>query len=198
MLIIAKEFVSQLYYINFVHQKLMRMMSEFEESQSISNPIFRFILVLVMVCSLGILFVLYMTNFWSEMSRDDRIGFQVMAYTFLPISLLFLFSKLETRINEEGIHARFLPILCRWRKYTWSEIKKVSTRDCNPLIEYGGWGYRIGIMGQGHAMILSGRKGIQIELKNGKKMLIGTKRDEDAQKIIDHYTSIVKPHPRKL
>lgn len=173
-------------------------MKEFEEAQSISNPIFRSILVLILVGSLGTLFVLYFTNFWSEISSDDRIGFQVMAYTFLPISLLFLFSKLETRINEDGIHARFLPILWRWRKYTYPEIKKVSVRDCNPLIEYGGWGYRIGIMGQGHAMILSGKKGIQIELQNGKKMLIGTKRDEEAQKIIDHYTSIVKPHSRKL
>lgn len=167
-------------------------MKEFEEAQSISNPIFRLILVLILVGSLGTLFVLYFTNFWSEFSSDDRIGFQVMAYTFLPISLLFLFSKLETRIDEKGIHARFLPILWRWRSYPWKDLKNVTVRDCQPLLEYGGWGYRIGIMGQGHAMILSGKKGIQIELQNGKKMLIGTKRDEEAQKIIEHYTSFKK------
>jgi hypothetical protein len=60
-------------------------------------------------------------------------------------------------------------------------------RKYNPLTEYGGWGYRTGFGKKSGAMNVKGNIGIQIELSNGKKLLLGTQKKTEANKVLETY-----------
>ena len=58
------------------------------------------------------------------------------------------------------------------------------------LLEYGGWGLKGGLLwkkSKGIAINVSGNIGIQLELKNGKKLLIGTQKLQEAKQVLDTY-----------
>nr|MBP6978828.1 hypothetical protein [Lentimicrobiaceae bacterium] len=50
--------------------------------------------------------------------------------------------------------------------------------------EYGGWGYRMGGKKAGVAYNISGNMGLQLELKNGKKILLGTKKPVEMEEAL--------------
>lgn len=139
------------------------------------------------------LFTLYVT--WSQLYRGVPVGNnpvsdkELLFYILLMfmINLLFAMMRLETTINREGIHYRFLPFINRMRTIRWDEISEAEVRKYNPLIEYGGWGIRIGLFGKGGALNVSGNMGLQIILKNGRRLLIGTQKPEDLNKAIAAY-----------
>lgn len=59
-------------------------------------------------------------------------------------------------------------------------------RTYSPIKEYGGWGYRITLK-NGKAFNVTGNKGIQLVLKSGKKLLIGTQQESEASLVINRY-----------
>lgn len=162
-------------------------MDSFFESQQLKNNPIRYFFYAVTLLGLLSIALINFTSCFDNIDPDDQIGLQFTAGIFLFISGLFLVTKLETRIDQNGIHIKFFPFILRWKTYSWETIEKVYVRNCQPLWEFGGWGYRIGIMGQGNAVILSGKTGIQLELKSRKKMFIGTNRKIDVEQIIAHY-----------
>lgn len=121
-----------------------------------------------------------------NVTPDDTTG-QIIAIAslLLVFGLIYLF-KLETHIDERGIHYRFFPIHRNQKLIGWDAIEKCYTRKYRPLSEFGGWGYKYGL-GGGKALNVKGNKGIQIKFKSGKKLLIGTQKPEDAQIVITKY-----------
>lgn len=99
------------------------------------------------------------------------------------IVLLFGFANLKTIIAKDGIYYKFLPFHWRYRKIDWDIIEKCYIRKYNPLMEYGGYGLRIGAGGT--AKNVSGNLGLQIIFKNGKKILIGTQKAKELEKVIE-------------
>lgn len=93
--------------------------------------------------------------------------------------------KLETFINKEGITARFYPIQRSFKLYKWEDITKCYVRQYSPIKEYGGWGVRG--LGKNTALNVSGNMGIQLELKDGNRILIGTNKPEEAEKVLRSY-----------
>lgn len=108
-----------------------------------------------------------------------------IAILIFSIGLIYMF-KLKTIIDEIGLHYQFLPINLSKKTIRWTELKKCYVRIYNPIKEYGGWGYRLSF-GKGKALNVKGNKGIQLEFKDGKKLLIGTQKKEDAQNVIERY-----------
>jgi hypothetical protein len=109
----------------------------------------------------------------------------------ISISFIFLF-KLTTRIDEKGIHYQFFPFHFKLRLISWNEISKATIRTYDPIGEYGGWGLKGGSLwnkSKGKAINVSGDIGIQLELVNGKKLLIGTQKKEEAKRVLETYTS---------
>lgn len=107
----------------------------------------------------------------------------------LPLGIIFLF-KLSTRIDEQGIHYQFFPFHFSLKKIGWNEISKAYVRTYDPIGEYGGWGIKFGLFGnraRGNAVNISGDLGIQLELKNGKKLLIGTQKESEAKSVLETY-----------
>jgi len=94
----------------------------------------------------------------------------------LAISVLFAIMKLETHIVRDGIKVRFFPFHIKYKTFSWDSISGARVRCYSPIGEFGGWGLRIGIGSRGSAYNVSGNKGLQLEFKNGKKLLIGTNK----------------------
>lgn len=83
---------------------------------------------------------------------------------------------MRTQILPEGIVVCCLPLRFLKRRIAWDEIERIYARTYRPLHEYGGWGIRRGKSGTAYNM--RGNQGIQIELRNGRKILIGTQQPE--------------------
>lgn len=111
-------------------------------------------------------------------------------FLLIPLGLivLLLLNCLHTSIDEKGIHYKYSPFHGKFRTIEFDKIEKVYTKKYRPIKDFGGWGIRIGMKkGYGMALNVNSNMGIQIELKTGKKILLGTQKPDEAQKIIDYY-----------
>ena len=127
-----------------------------------------------------------------SMSSLQIISF--ISIVILSSSLIFIF-KLTTRIDEVGIHYKFFPFHFKMKIIKWTEINNAYVRTYDPIGEYGGWGLKGGYFwkkNKGTAINVSGDIGIQLELKNGKKILIGTKKENDSKSVIRTYETKFK------
>jgi hypothetical protein len=114
----------------------------------------------------------------------DNVMLLISFLFMLILSLLFFIMKLETRITDTGIAVRFYPIQLKFRNYRWEDIEQMYVREYSPLGEYGGWGIRYSFTGKGKALNVSGRMGLQLVFKDGKKLLIGTNKPEDLMQVL--------------
>jgi hypothetical protein len=102
--------------------------------------------------------------------------------------LFFVSLKLTVRVTPEQIHMRFSPLYKR--TIPMGEVKTCAMRTYRPIREYGGWGVRCGFK-RGMAYNVSGNEGAQLELTNGKKVLIGSQRANELASAINR---AMKPH----
>lgn len=101
--------------------------------------------------------------------------------------LWFFLLKLKTIINSEGIAVNFFGLPFCKKTIKWDEIRSVSVIKYSPLIDYGGWGVRYSLTGNGWCYNVAGEYGIKLIRTNGKPFLIGTQQKEEAEKIINLY-----------
>lgn len=93
--------------------------------------------------------------------------------------------RMVTIINNEGISIKFKPLMFQSRKFKWNEIYSAKIRKYNPITEFGGWGIRLGLFGKGRAYNVKGNIGLQLELTNGKRVLLGTQTKEELLKYFE-------------
>ncbi len=89
--------------------------------------------------------------------------------------LFMLSMRLVTEVRDEGLHIRMAPF--PGRAIPYDAIDTYAPRTYNALREYGGWGVRLGWNGKAYNM--SGRDGIQLSLKSGESILVGTRHPEE-------------------
>jgi len=85
--------------------------------------------------------------------------------------------NLATEVREDGLYIRFFPFHLSFHKIAREDIKEFHIRTYKPIREYGGWGIRYGRKGK--AYNVSGNRGVQLRLSNGKKLLIGSQKPEE-------------------
>jgi hypothetical protein len=103
-----------------------------------------------------------------------------------------------TWINKEGVYIKEFPFLSflKYKFFPWEIISKSHVRKYNPVWEYGGWGgkrYRWRIM---HGRIdvaynVWGDMGLQLELINGKRVLIGTRKPVEMEDVLRKLNKIL-------
>ncbi len=113
-----------------------------------------------------------------------NIGLIITTVSFLLFTLLFWLLRLDTEIKSDGIYYRFYPFQLSYKQISWDRISKSYVRKYSPLTEYGGWGFRISISGNGRTFNVSGDKGLQLIYDNNKKLLIGTQRQEEIEQLL--------------
>ena len=100
----------------------------------------------------------------------------------IGLPALFFFGRLVTEVRDDGIYICFFPFHWTFRKIAFTEVKQYEVRTYRPIREYGGWGIRYGCKGK--AYNVSGDRGVQIELLNGKRLLLGSQRPEELWRAI--------------
>ncbi|WP_343747775.1 hypothetical protein [Fluviicola sp.] len=117
-------------------------------------------------------------------SKWENISLLIGFFIMLVISMLFFILRLETKISDNGIFVRFFPLQLKYRHYKWEDLDQVYLREYSPIAEYGGWGIRYSFSGSGKAFNVSGRTGLQLVFKDGRKVLIGTNKAEDMMQVL--------------
>ena len=141
------------------------MVVSFKENQKVDS-----------IWPLSILALVLVGNWWLYF----KMGYQDISFFFITlatISLLCLFLlvlRLQTVIDDEGIHYKMFPFHFKWQTIAWNDIQNLEIRTYRPLKEFGGWGLRFGQSGK--AYTISGKTGLQLQLKNGRKVLFGTQK----------------------
>ena len=104
--------------------------------------------------------------------------------------ILFRSIALTTQITDDGIMCKLFPFHLSFREFKWTDIVTCHVRKYKPIMEYGGWGLKYGKSGL--AYNISGNMGIQLELNDGRKILIGTRQPEEVERILSslHFRSI--------
>jgi hypothetical protein len=128
------------------------------------------------------IFIPFIIVFWGVITGktqgDNGTSMLIAAVVLGFVAVLFYFTNLETRIDNEGITMRFFPFQRVYYYVRWSEIEKAEVRTYKPIREYGGWGLRYSFK-NGKAYNVAGTVGLQLQLKSGKKFLIGTQNEKE-------------------
>ncbi len=97
--------------------------------------------------------------------------------------ILFHMMNLTTEVRSDGLYIRFFPLHLSFHKTPLEDLSRYEVRTYSPLKEYGGWGIRYGAKGK--AYNVRGNRGVQLELSNGKRVLIGSQKPEELAEAID-------------
>jgi hypothetical protein len=111
-------------------------------------------------------------------------GLLALAVFSSLLTTLFAVMRLDTAIRRDGIYYRFLPFQITWKKIGWERIAAAYVREYQPVSDYGGWGMRLGMFGNGEAFNISGNHGLQLEYDNGKKFLLGTQKPLELERVL--------------
>lgn len=118
---------------------------------------------------------------WALVSETEKAGRGIIpAIAFGAIwigtALFLLVLRLTVRVDQDQLHIRFFPFVNR--HILLEDIARWEARTYRPILEYGGWGVRCS-WSKGMAYNVSGNQGVQLELANGKRLLIGSQRPDE-------------------
>lgn len=92
----------------------------------------------------------------------------------LELLVLALAPVLDVRLDATGACYRLRPLQWRWRHVPWAGVARAYVRHYDPLDEYGGWGLKG--TAANRAYNIAGDEGLQLELPDGRRLLLGTQR----------------------
>ena len=107
-------------------------------------------------------------------------GLIISSVIIFALIALFFVARLDTEINDDEIRIHFYPFINR--RVNWDDVESAN------VVKYGflgGWGIRFSTK-YGTAYNIKGNRGLAIKLKNGKKILIGTQKEEELKKIVEN------------
>ncbi len=160
-------------------------MRVFTEEQRFNQWWFVGLMILVLGISVMTLFIALPETNSEEPVFWVLIGTTALVFT-IALAILFLL-RLETRIDEQGVHYAFKPFHRSLRLISWHDMSECFVRKYSPIGEYGGWGYRVSFGKKGKALNVKGNIGIQIVNNNGKRLLLGTQKEDEARRTISNY-----------
>jgi hypothetical protein len=149
----------------------------FYEKQKFSS-----LLCWVLVCSLVVGVVIIVLVLAIQDSLDASVFVTaILGGIVVPITIVafFLVTNLDTEVRSDRVRIRLFPFHIRHVEIAVENVSECYARTYKPIREYGGWGIRHGFRrGIGRAYNMSGNKGVQLVLKNGKKLLIGSQKPD--------------------
>jgi hypothetical protein len=145
----------------------------FEEHQSFRQA-WLWAIMLSLLAATGVLVAL-------APAREGQMASWVGLAIMLAAVLLLFSMRMTVQVDPKFIRIRFFPL---WKKtIALNDVSAFEARTYGPLLEYGGWGIRYGL-GNGWAYNVRGNRGVQLELADGKRILIGSQRAEELARAI--------------
>jgi hypothetical protein len=111
----------------------------------------------------------------------------------LPIFVwvLLLLATLEIEVRSDGLYVRLFPFHLDYRKFAADNLVQYYTRSCRPLLGLGGLGVRFNKKNQAYSV--SSIRGIQLVLRNGERLLIGSEKPSQLRVAISLIVKSAQP-----
>lgn len=134
----------------------------------------------------------HQTEFLTTLSQNIPL---IILLGVVGLGLFFsLVATMKTQITDEGVSVKFFPVIFKTKTILWADVDDYFVREYNPLQEFGGWGlFRINLpfgrgLGNSRAIALRGSHGLQLIMKDGSRLLIGTQEPEKLKHLkINHH-----------
>ncbi|MBN2723239.1 MAG: hypothetical protein JXR95_04115 [Deltaproteobacteria bacterium] len=118
----------------------------------------------------------YDGNFITGWKTTDIILWLVTVFFASGIVFLVFITKLQIELTSSVLSFKYVPLMLKWKYREVENIHKWEIIKFRPVVQYGGWGMRLG---RDHiAYIMRGNAGIFFIFKNKEKLMIGTKNPE--------------------
>jgi hypothetical protein len=106
-------------------------------------------------------------------------------YILMGVAFLYLFFRCEltTEVRTTGLFVRYSPFHRTFQQIPLERLRSCEARKYRPIMEYGGWGIRMGIAKK--AYNVSGNRGVELMYEAGNKLLIGSKKADQLATAID-------------
>lgn len=151
-------------------------MKEYKESQSFVT----LWLIVLFVVILG----MEINKLYTQYLGTNVLQIEFSFYLLLAIIIGLFSIRLNVFIDESGIRIKFFPFVMN-KKWDWADVQTATIVEYI-LMDYGGWGYRVSRK-KGVAYTTKGKYGIQLVLKNGNRLLIGTQQPEEVSALLSRY-----------
>ena len=124
-----------------------------------------------------------------QVVRDKPVGDNPMSdwgvvvlwlLTGVGLPVFFFWMHMDTSVEPGRILIRMRPISSR--EILADQIVRFSARTYRPVREFGGWGLRG--FGSNRAYNISGDQGVQLQLVDGNRVLIGSQRSRKLEAAI--------------
>lgn len=112
---------------------------------------------------------------WGSNPGPDWIMWLTWLIFGIGFPVAFYFMRMIVAVMDDHVSIRYVPLAKRDISFT--EIVEVKARTYSPIREYGGWGIR-GI-GKRKAYNVSGNRGVEVTLFDGRSILIGSQKPEE-------------------
>ncbi|MDQ2913982.1 MAG: hypothetical protein M3T56_12085 [Chloroflexota bacterium] len=163
-------------------------MSRYHEEQHFHGALMGLLLV-------AMVFVVVVTVVAVVFSRPgDALLLAIAPVVVILVASLISLSHLDVDVTDRGVSIAFR-YLWTTRRIGFAEIVGLEVRCYNPLLEYGGWGVRLGP--KGWAYMTSGNEGVQLRLRRGLSVLIGSTRPRELEAAIRAGVEAQAPTPRR-
>lgn len=123
----------------------------------------------------------------------SNVELAILTIFFILFSLLFSSCNLQTNINKDGVYIKYFPFHLKYKYYSWESIERSQIIRYNPLKEFGGWGIKTSIFrfqnfrikkSKNICYTISGNKGLELTMKDGKRVVIGTQKPNDLEEAL--------------
>jgi len=167
----------------------------YKETQSFKYTWSWYLMIAVAV----LMFSIFGRGFYQQIIMGSEWGDRPMSDASLIITMIFSVGltagivvfisihKLVIQVDEGTVRYKFYPYFSQYRTLTSDKVKKLYVRKYKPILEFGGWGYRM--RWKKKAFNIKGNWGLQIEFRDGKKLLLGTQKPKELDKAIDQLKS---------
>ncbi len=140
----------------------------FREEQHLRQP---WVWALVLIPAIGTVLAVL-----AKPTPTSLVGFGLLILPLLILLVIgiWLFTMdLETTVRADAIVVRFHEL---WptRVIRYEDISRYEARAYRPLIDYGGWGVRFGLVGM--AFNVSGNHGVVFHFNDGRRLMVGSQR----------------------
>jgi hypothetical protein len=145
--------------------------SYFHEEQRFSPWLIR---TLLLIAVLPVAFVFFV--------RGVVLSVMIVPLILLAVGVLLAFARLVVDVDREAITVAF-HFLWPKRRIRISDVRKAEATKYSPLLDYGGYGVRLGF--RGWAFNTSGDMGVLVETNDGSRLMIGSHRPKELEAAIE-------------
>jgi hypothetical protein len=110
--------------------------------------------------------------------RGVVLSVMIVPLILLAVGVFLAFARLVVDVDREAITVAF-HFLWPKRRIRISDVRKAEATKYSPLLDYGGYGVRLGF--RGWAFNTSGDEGVLVETNDGSHLMIGSQRPKELE-----------------